>query len=249
MIECLDPVLNTALDAAQLAFTDAHSVPAFRVYTLSRPCLSYGVAGSPPKAIQARAEAEGIPVIARQTGGLLHLHSRDEVLLSVSVPETHPLYQASLQESLRALNYPIAQAFAQLGYRSEVEAEAERRGRDPSRKLCFLYHHEDAVLVQGQKVVGAAQIRFDHGMLHNATVVLAPDSERMESVFAPLFRKGRRPPWQRAQGFAALLSKSERQALRNVLAGELRKQFLAHFPEVESKDLLPFLAPSPDQAE
>lgn len=139
------------------------SPPTLRLYRWARPTASLGYAQRVDEGFLARAEAAGVAVVRRPTGGRLVLHAGD-VTYAVTgadfperVTEAYARIAGALAETLRALG---------------VEAGLAPGTLPPGRPLgCFASAtRADLQLADGRKLVGSAQARRAGALLQHGVV-------------------------------------------------------------------------------
>jgi lipoate-protein ligase A len=161
---------NMALDEALLERARATGEAVARVYTWTRPTLSLGrnqtAAGCYDLAL---AEALGVDVVRRPTGGRAVLHHR-ELTYAVAAPtgdgslrDAYERVTALLLAALRGLGVPVAQA--------------EPTGRAPAPTLapCFELPTRDELVLDGRKLVGSAQWRDEGAFVQHGSILVDDD--------------------------------------------------------------------------
>jgi lipoate-protein ligase A len=170
---------NMALDEALLERARESGQAVFRVYTWADPTLSFGRNQTALGVYDAtRAEAEGVAVVRRLTGGRALLHHR-EVTYSVTAPLT---LGASLRESYDRINRLVVAGLRRLGVAVEVAVPRERAPA-PSVAPCFERPAAGELVFAGRKLVGSAQWR-DVGALLQHGSILVEDDQPMITVLS-----------------------------------------------------------------
>ena len=174
MIEVLDPVphdaaLNMAIDEALL---HAAFAPTLRIYRWARPAVSFGYFGKWADAAQAWPDRE---IVRRWTGGGIVPHG-DDITYSLIVPRAHPFFGVSPRESYGAIHERVAAALGDATLAAVVAPQTSA--------ACFENPVLHDVLVENRKVAGAAQRRTKCGLLHQGSIQIAGDPERIANAFA-----------------------------------------------------------------
>jgi lipoate-protein ligase A len=141
-----------------------------RVYTWARPTLSLGrhqaAAG---RYDLARADALGVDVVRRPTGGRAVLHHR-ELTYAVAAPagdgslrEAYDRVTALLVDALRRLGAPVARA------------TPAGRAPAPTMAPCFELPTRDELVLDGRKLVGSAQWREEGAFLQHGSILVDDD--------------------------------------------------------------------------
>jgi lipoyl(octanoyl) transferase len=161
---------NMALDEALMARATRSGDGVFRVYGWSRPTLSLG-RNQRARGIYdvAAAEALGIEIVRRPTGGraLLHHH---EVTYSVTMPaadvadarRAYDFINEVLLSAIRRLGVPASRA----SYTSAIP---------PGPRPCFDVPAEREIVVEGRKLVGSAQWRNAGSLLQHGSILTRDD--------------------------------------------------------------------------
>ena len=174
MIEVLDPephdaALNMAIDEALLHTATA---PTLRIYRWVRPAVSFGYFGKWTDAAQAASHRE---IVRRWTGGGIVPHG-DDVTYSLIVPRAHPFFGVSPRESYCAIHERIAAALGDAILAATVAPQTSH--------ACFENPVLHDVLMGSRKVAGAAQRRNKCGLLHQGSIQIAGDPDRIANAFA-----------------------------------------------------------------
>lgn len=178
-----DGLWNMAVDA--LLARTASADLCLRCYGWQPWTLSLGHAQKWDEELAARAEASGLPVVRRETGGRAVYHAQ-ELTYSVSIPAGSPFHESNLQTAYARINRALAGGLASLG----VDVEQESRHinlREAYRKemggLCFAATAQSEVLCDGRKLVGSAQRQLKEGLLQHGSLMMGPAHEEIVRVF------------------------------------------------------------------
>jgi lipoate-protein ligase A len=150
--------LNMAIDEILLRCATR---PLLRVYRWARPAVSFGYFGH-YDAVAARSPAEEL--VRRWTGGgeVLHGDGRD-CTYTLIIPRAHPFARIRPLESYRALH----QALTLLVTAGCLAEAAHPKISD----ACFDNPAQFDLIMDRQKVAGAAQRRTVHGLLHQGSII------------------------------------------------------------------------------
>ncbi len=153
-----------------------------RLYGWSPPAISLGWNQSQEALDVARAQAAGIDVVRRPTGGRAILHS-DEATYSVvmvtspkSVLEVYNRISQALVVGLRTLGVDAVLERSQVHFPSEY--------RQGSSVACFSSSARHEITVGSRKLVGSAQRRYarpdgNEVVLQHGSILLGPDHRRI----------------------------------------------------------------------
>jgi lipoate-protein ligase A len=166
-----------AFDEALLGDAERTGRPTLRLYRWSPPCLSFG-RNEPARSRYDRAaiERRGLDVVRRPTGGRAVWHDA-EVTYAVAAPI---VLFGTLAESYRAIHGRLADALRALGVRAELAAP--RRAAAVGAGPCFASPAGGEVLVDGQKVIGSAQVRRGTAFLQHGSILLDGSQDIINDV-------------------------------------------------------------------
>ncbi len=184
--EPLDGALNMALDEALLRGRLAGSAPpTLRFFGWRPPTISLGY-GQPldHRIDMAGAEALGIGLVRRPTGGSAILHEGPELELTYSVVAKVGDFDGAsdLLETYRWIGAALAAGINRLGAPVEM---VPVRPSDPTAMptFCFARTGSYELEIDGLKVVGSAQRRQGSGFLQHGAVMLGAEPDRLRRVF------------------------------------------------------------------
>lgn len=167
-----------------LAAMPAAGPPVYSWSTVDAAALVLGRLAVDPAIDRAVAEAEGVTVVRRSSGGGPVLWDRDLLGLDVAVPRDHALAGRDVVNAYRWLGEAIADALRSLGLPdvevvSVAAARAARARAGPAADACFGGLSPFEVLAGGRKVVGLSQARRAAGALLQAGIALRLDAARL----------------------------------------------------------------------
>lgn len=165
--------------ARQLA--DGTGNPTVRVYGWNPPAISLGWNQSWDEVRMDAAEAAGIDVVRRPTGGRAILHENEatySVVMSSrgeNVSEAYARISLALTEALRLLGVNAALERSQPHFPSLY-----RKGESAA---CFVSSARSEIMVKGRKLVGSAQRRYavpgGEVVLQHGSILLGPEHRRL----------------------------------------------------------------------
>jgi lipoate-protein ligase A len=158
--------MNMAIDEALLE----HAIsPSIRFYHWDLPVLSFGYFGRFADVADKASERD---LVRRWTGGGIVLHG-DDLTYSVIIPAQDAVFAQSSMSIYENVHRALCNALVATGQRAFVAG-----GVDPGAGVsdagysghCFANPVRADVMVNGQKVAGAAQRRARGGLLHQGSI-------------------------------------------------------------------------------
>lgn len=130
------------------------------------------------------ADAGGVSVARRSSGGGPVLWGPDLLALDVVVPKAHPLYSDDVADSYRWLGQALARAITKVGVPAQAitPTEARRADNAAGALACFASLSPWEVVIDGRKVVGLSQVRRRTGTLLQAGVLINIDGDRLAGL-------------------------------------------------------------------
>ncbi len=157
--------------AADEALTRLATEPVLRVYRWDRPSVSFGYFGEFAGVVERWA---GRNPVRRWTGGGEVPHGED-FTYSLFVPRDDPFASIPVGESYRQIHTALASCI------SGASLAAEDSAQNPA---CFARPVISDILVNAQKVGGAAQRRGRFGLLHQGSVQGTEILTDLDTAFA-----------------------------------------------------------------
>ena len=192
--ETFDPEENLRREALYLSST---TVPSGRVWR-NRECVVLGrFLRAKDEVHIERANAAGVPVLKRTSGGGAVYHDLGNVNYSVYLP-AGMVSSWSIEESLRTLSYPVLRVLESLG-------------------LPWEWAPPNNIYVEGRKVSGSAQARKKRGILHHGTLLVSCDLGKMRF----LLKDGGRSRVTEVINLNELLSEVDTETVERLLADSL----------------------------
>ncbi len=191
-----DAATNMAIDEALL---EASAAPTLRFYGWKQPAVSFGYFGK-----FADVEQDGRELVRRWTGGGSVPHGAD-LTYALITPTGHPAFALGPAAIYAALHTAIRDALRREGRPAELAAAPAPKISD----ACFANPVRDDVLLDRQKIAGAAQRRTRRGFLQQGSIQLANLSpafrEHFSRALAPAVELREIAPsiFHRAEGLVA----------------------------------------------
>jgi lipoate-protein ligase A len=175
-----DGASNMATDHA-LATALGSGEGVLRLYTWDRPTLSFG-RNEPARELYdaGLAEAAGVGLVRRPTGGRAVLHGQE--LTYAVVVGMGAL--GGMKEAYRRFNEALVDAMTVLGVPASLAPEAQRVP-GPDAGPCFDVPAPGEVTAAGRKLVGSAQVRIGRSILQHGSIILAGDQGLIEKLGGP----------------------------------------------------------------
>jgi lipoate-protein ligase A len=158
--------MNMAIDEALL---ESVTVPSLRLYRWDHATLSFGYFG---KFTDVEAHARECELVRRWTGGGIVLHG-DDLTYAIVIPAGDAAFAHSTMSIYEKVHEALRNALVATGQHAVVAAVADRgTGVNDAgyNGHCFANPVRADVLVNGQKVAGAAQRKTRAGLLQQGSI-------------------------------------------------------------------------------
>jgi lipoate-protein ligase A len=159
--------MNMAIDEALL---ESATIPTIRFYRWHSPALSFGYFGRFSDVAIYAAERD---LVRRWTGGGIVLHG-DDLTYSVMIPASDPAFSESSIWIYEKIHRALAEALNGVGERAVLAGSARCADRTSQRGVatsnCFTNPVRADVMMDGQKIAGAAQRRIRRGLLQQGSI-------------------------------------------------------------------------------
>jgi len=165
--------MNMAIDEALF---ESAKVPSLRFYRWDHPALSFGYFG---KYADASSYKPARDLVRRWTGGGIVLHG-DDLTYSIVIPACDDAFANSSMSIYENIHNAISRALSKSGKRAELAAA----GMPKVSEGCFANPVRADVLVNGQKVAGAAQRKTRAGLLQQGSIQYVDLARDFEEQFA-----------------------------------------------------------------
>jgi lipoate-protein ligase A len=165
--------MNMAIDEALLEIAVG---PSIRFYRWNHLALSFGYFGKFSDVARHQSERE---LVRRWTGGGIVFHG-DDLTYSIVIPARYLSFLHSPPSIYVVVHEAIRHALATTGKHAELAKEES----PPISESCFANAVRADVLLNGQKVAGAAQRRTRTGLLQQGSIQHVDLAQDFETRFA-----------------------------------------------------------------
>jgi lipoate-protein ligase A len=169
-VESRSAAMHMAIDEALLRST---CTPAIRFYRWSRPSLSFGYFGNFSEVAPHQAKRE---IVRRWTGGGIVFHG-DDLTYSIVIPHDDAAFAESSMSIYEETHRAIQNA---LGHHASLATSASPKISDS----CFANPVRADVMVNGNKIAGAAQRKTRSGLLQQGSIQHVDLANDFEERFA-----------------------------------------------------------------
>ena len=177
-----DQFANMAIDEAiAKAVGDGIVKPTLRFYRWDPPTLSIGYFQKFRKEIDFDfCKKNGIGVVRRITGGRAVLHD-DEITYSICIPANDPIYEKNLLESYKLIAEALLEGLVLLNLKPEFNYK--KLPVQHSSSACFDAPSLYEITVNGKKIIGSAQKRFQNVFLQHGSIPFTLDPDKLFNCF------------------------------------------------------------------
>lgn len=167
-----------AADQALLEQVQRDGVPVLRLYRWQPACLSFG-RNQPARGLysQATAQALGIDIVRRPSGGMAVLHASE---LTYAFIARSDLFGGP-RNTYCTVNRALVVALRRLGAAAEL-SDGVKRSRFGTVQPCFAEPAAGEVVVQGSKLVGSAQLCEKRTILQHGSILLDGTQDRVARI-------------------------------------------------------------------
>jgi lipoate-protein ligase A len=161
--------------------------PILHLYDWKTPSATYGYFLDPAKFLDIeKVKKHGLDLARRPTGGGIVFHIWD-LAFSVLIPACSPHYSTNTLENYRYVNGVVQKAIKEFIGKDFSLISADTSSWDKScESFCMARPTQYDVVLEGKKVVGAAQRKRKHGFLHQGTIALSlPNEEFLQEILLP----------------------------------------------------------------
>ncbi len=177
-----DAAYNMALDEAiAISVRNGGSPPTLRLYGWEAPSVSLGSFQKIADIDSQYCINNNIPIVRRPTGGRGILHG-DELTYSFSAKNEGD-FSDGLLETYRKLSLAFQSALHQMGLNVAMKMERESGTNLTRNPLCFKSTSYGEISLDGRKLIGSAQKRWNDGFLQQGSIPYSIDYEKITSVF------------------------------------------------------------------
>jgi len=173
-----DAFFNMALDEAILqSCQSGQAIPTLRLYLWKPPGVSIGYFQSLEKAVDFnKCKEEDIDVVRRITGGRAVLHENEITYSLCAGPRENPELGQSTNETYQKISLALLESLKVLKIYAEwVKPKRERitfTENSYSFKSCFMSNSRYEITVEGKKLIGSAQRRFQDSFIQHGSIPL-----------------------------------------------------------------------------
>lgn len=167
---------NMEIDRHLLENLRPDSQPILHLYEWEGCCATYGYFTKPEQFLQMESVESGLLNIARRpTGGGVIFHLTD-LAFSVLIPANHPRYSVNTLENYSLVNSAVAKTIEEFSGKTlttDLLVECSNTPQNCPLNFCMAKPTIYDVMINGQKVGGAAQRRTKNGLLHQGSISIA----------------------------------------------------------------------------
>lgn len=177
-----DAAYSMALDEAiAAAVRKGDSPPTLRFYGWLLPSVSIGAFQNIVDINTSYCSEHDIQVVRRPTGGRGILHG-EELTYSFSAGN-EGLFSQGLLESYRHISSAFSLALQKMGLTVRMKDRREKRSILARSPLCFQSTSYGELTINGAKLLGSAQKRWDNGFLQQGSIPFTVDYAMLASIF------------------------------------------------------------------
>ena len=174
---------NMALDEAILkAVGKDASPPTFRLYGWNPDAVTFGYSQDIERLINIEScKIDDVDITRRLTGGHAVFH-KNEVAYSMVGSIDDPCFGGNIMDTYQSINKVLVESFNLLGINAKINCGGTEKGIPNSiRRLlpCFLITSRFEITLDGKKLVGSAQRRFNGLFLQQGSILIGPGHERI----------------------------------------------------------------------
>ena len=179
---------NMALDQAILESVAAGMVPpTFRLYRWQPATVTLGYGQNAEHSVNLEACREfNYDVVRRCTGGRAVLHDH-EVTYALIASESGGDFGCSTLENYRLIAEALQEAFSYFGFFPTLQSGRDRgrAGELSGQSVCFAVPAQYELVLNGCKMVGSAQRRWQGTFLQHGSIPLELDLAKLSRVLRP----------------------------------------------------------------
>jgi lipoate-protein ligase A len=156
------------------------SPPTLRLYQWDRPSVTIGYFQKTSEINVNYCTEKGYPVVRRATGGRAILHDI-ELTYSFSSPKKNSLFNGTLLENYTVISKALVKGLNLIGINARISF-VKKRCDNHRNSACFKSVSYGEVTVDGRKVIGSAQKRYQNGFLQQGSVLLSFKAKELCNV-------------------------------------------------------------------
>ena len=167
---------NMAIDEAILHYC---KLPTLRIYGWKPAAVSIGYNQDIEREINVEyCKKNNIEIVRRLTGGKAVFHDK-EITYSFILPEDSNLIPFEVNESYKIIANALIIALKKI----EINAEMKKTPEKIVTPICFNSSNWYEILVNGRKISGSAQRRFNGKVLQHGPILIDFDYNKNNSIF------------------------------------------------------------------
>jgi lipoate-protein ligase A len=172
---------NIALDEAiSEAVRKKLSPPTLRLYQWDKPSISIGYFQKISDINIDYCSKMGYPIVRRPTGGRAILHD-SELTYSLSARIDSSPFKGRLIEDYTFISKALVSGLKLAGIDAQISFSKKRCFRQKS-PACFKVASYGEITINGKKVIGSAQKRYNNGFLQQGSILLNFDARKLRDV-------------------------------------------------------------------
>jgi lipoate-protein ligase A len=174
--------LNMAIDEAIAeSVGKGLAPPTLRFYGWNPPAVSIGYSQNIEEVDQEECRLKNYDIVRRPTGGRAILHNK-ELTYSIMSPADNPLFSKNIMSSYKILHQGIMIGLRKLGLIPEMVSGRDKKGN--KSPACFFSPSIYELTIDGKKIIGSAQKRWQKVMLQQGSILLDLDVDALFSVLS-----------------------------------------------------------------
>lgn len=175
---------NMALDEAiAIHVKEGKAIPTLRLYKWDRPSVSLGCFQKNADVDMVYCADAGIPIVRRPTGGRAILHNK-ELTYSFSIRTNNEFFSKGIFDSYKKISRALYLALQKVGIKPEIKMERNTsRQKIKGSPLCFQSTSYGELTIEGRKMAGSAQKRWNDGLLQQGSLPYLIDIPLIHKVF------------------------------------------------------------------
>jgi lipoate-protein ligase A len=174
--------LNMAIDEAIAEAVRKGLVPpTLRFYGWNPPAVSIGYFQKMEEIDQEKCLLKNYDIVRRPTGGRAILHDR-ELTYSLIAPTDNPIISKNILNTYKTFHRGILIGLKKLGLKAQMVSGRDKKVLKSS--ACFFSPSIYELTVNGKKIVGSAQRRWQKVMLQQGSILLDLDIEALYTVLS-----------------------------------------------------------------
>ncbi|MDB2613708.1 hypothetical protein N9Y92_00950 [Chlamydiales bacterium] len=177
---------NMEIDADLLKEMENKPQPILHHYEWENHTITYGLLTKPEHFLDLNAcKKEGISLAKRPTGGGILSHFSD-LAFSLIIPNGHPLVSMNTLNNYHTVNQAVIESLKPFGVQGTLLPSEPTPKDNACKSFCMAKPTIYDVMVNKQKLGGAAQRKTRFGLLHQGSIsICPPDFSLMKKLVLP----------------------------------------------------------------